>query len=301
MADESKGNEEFSTHFSSLDRYTTESDTDSASEDEDLPPLLSRDKTRTSLLCDVTSRHKSDFYHGLDSVARQRYEEKIGSVGADPYLIPPAEQKDARHCSTEELPALAYPDIFMFLIQVPGYSAAALKAYKNLEAYRYFLRGCVRSVMLCTQRDKFIITSQVINPEGMDENPYHVWAIIEPNGLVVSAHCSCIVGLEAACSHAAATLFALDAVVRIQQKTSSPPLPASPRSQGSGEPVHTVNFSYPNKRRKTTNEDSGHAKPAIPLPTAEELKDFYDGLARSGAKSVVLSVLPGYCEFNSST
>ncbi|XP_036004801.1 uncharacterized protein LOC105924864 [Fundulus heteroclitus] len=226
---------------------------------------------------------RSDLYQGLDSVSRQRYEEKISAVGADPYLIPATEQKAARHCSTQELPALAYPDIFMFLIQVPGYSAVALKNYQNLEAYRYFLRGWVRSVRLCTQRDKFIITSQVINPEGVDENPHHVWAIIEPNGLVVSAHCTCIVGLEAACSHVAATLFALDAVVRIQQATSSPPPPSSPRSQRSGEPVHNGNFSYPNKRRKTTNEDSGHSKPTIPPPTAEEL-EHYDSFIRSGVK-----------------
>ncbi|MED6256272.1 hypothetical protein CHARACLAT_032958 [Characodon lateralis] len=104
---------------------------------------------------------KSDYYQGLDSVARQRYDDKISAVGEDPYLIPPAEQKKARDCSIEELPALCYPDIVMFLVEVPGYSVSALKAYKSLDAYRHFLRGWVRSLMVCTKKEKFIITSKV--------------------------------------------------------------------------------------------------------------------------------------------
>ncbi|KAM4711706.1 uncharacterized protein FYW61_020825 [Anableps anableps] len=244
---------------------------------------------------------KSDYYQGLDSIARQRYDAKISTVGVDPYLIPPTEQKAARECSIEELPGLCYPDIFMFLIEVPGYSAGALKAYKSMDAYRFFLRGWVRS-LLCTRKDKFIITSKVIQFEGITENPHHVWTIIEPSGLVVSGHCTCMASSDVVCSHVAATLFALDACVRIQQETSSPPLPNSPRSRRCVEPARDVNFSYPNKRRKTIDENSRQSTPAVPPPTAEEMKQFYDSLASSGAKSVILSVLPGYCEeFNSST
>ncbi|MEQ2257778.1 hypothetical protein ILYODFUR_038251 [Ilyodon furcidens] len=105
---------------------------------------------------------KSDYYQGLDSVARQRYDDKISAVGEDPYLIPPAEQKKARDCSIEELPALCYPDIVMFLVEVPGYSVSALKAYKSLDAYRHFLHGWVRSLMVCTKKEKFIITSKFL-------------------------------------------------------------------------------------------------------------------------------------------
>ncbi|MEQ2291451.1 hypothetical protein AMECASPLE_013519 [Ameca splendens] len=99
---------------------------------------------------------------------------------------------------------------------------------------------------------------------------------------------------DVACSHVAATLFALDAYVRIQQETSSPPLSNSPRSRRCVEPVCDINYSYPNKRRKTTDENTRQPTSVIPPPTAEEMKQFYDGLASSGAKSVILSVLPGY-------
>ncbi|XP_032446002.1 uncharacterized protein LOC116737116 [Xiphophorus hellerii] len=245
---------------------------------------------------------KSDYYQRLNRVARRRYDDKISAVGEDPYLIPPTQQKPARECRIEELPGLCYPDIFMFLIEVPGYSAGALKAYKSLDAYRFFLRGWVRSLMLCTRKDKFIITSKVIQFEGLTENPHPVWTIIEPSGLVVSGHCTCMTSADVVCSHVAATLFALDACVRIQQEKSSPALPNSPRNRRSVEPVHDVNFSYPNKRRKTINENSRQSTPVVPPATAEEIKQFYDSLASSGAKSVVLSVLPGYSEeFNSSS
>ncbi|XP_047246039.1 uncharacterized protein LOC124883136 isoform X3 [Girardinichthys multiradiatus] len=225
---------------------------------------------------------KSDYYQGLDSVARQRYDEKISAVGEDPYLIPPAEQKKARDCSIEELPALCYPDIVMFLVEVPGYSVSALKAYKSLDAYRHFLRGWVRSLMVCTKKEKFIITSKVITSEDMNENPHAVWAVIEPSGLVVSGHCTCMASSDVACSHVAATLFALDAYVRIQQETSSPLLSNSPRSRRCVEPVCDINYSYPNKRRKTTDENTRQPTSVIPPPTAEEMKQFYDGLASSG-------------------
>lgn len=51
----------------------------------------------------------------------------------------------------------------------------------------------------------------MIQFEGLTENPHPVWTIIEPSGLVVSGHCTCMTSSDVVCSHVAATLFALDA------------------------------------------------------------------------------------------
>ncbi|KAI8485886.1 hypothetical protein Bbelb_364380 [Branchiostoma belcheri] len=51
-----------------------------------------------------------------------------------------------------ELPNIAFPDIYMYLISHPSlYTGEAMKAYKSLDAYKYFTSGKVRDVYVWRQ------------------------------------------------------------------------------------------------------------------------------------------------------
>lgn len=63
---------------------------------------------------------ESDYYRGLDVDTRLRYEAKISDVGEDPYLISCVEQKAAEDCTISELPDFSYPDLYTYLINLPG-------------------------------------------------------------------------------------------------------------------------------------------------------------------------------------
>ena len=50
----------------------------------------------------------------------------------------------------------------------------------------------------------------------MREKPLDSWIIAEPDGKVLAAHCTCMAGLGEACTHIAALLFSIDAIVQVK-------------------------------------------------------------------------------------
>lgn len=51
---------------------------------------------------------------------------------------------------------------------------------------------------------------------SLNEKPQSCWIILKVTGEVCYAHCDCMAGLGEACSHIAAILFYLEALVRMQ-------------------------------------------------------------------------------------
>ena len=104
----------------------------------------------------------SSYAASLDATAKDRYTKKISTVGVDPYLINKSETKSAHSCTSSELPDLTYFDMYHYLINTPGgYSGQSLKAYKSLDAYKYFSSGWVQDVFVNLRSNRFIICSQV--------------------------------------------------------------------------------------------------------------------------------------------
>ena len=104
----------------------------------------------------------SVYAQGLDPDAKSRYSTKIVDIGSDPYLITRDEQKSVISSVITELPDLQYPDIYNYFINTPScITGEGLKAYKSLEAYKYFVSGWVRDLLVCLKEEKYIITSKV--------------------------------------------------------------------------------------------------------------------------------------------
>ena len=103
---------------------------------------------------------------GLDPTAKGRYEDKIGAIGVDPYVIPKQEQKSVVSSTVEELPDLTYHDIYnYFLNSASPITGEALKAYKSLEAYKFFISGFVRDIF-----NVFGMTGPSSNRESNPQN-----------------------------------------------------------------------------------------------------------------------------------
>ncbi|KAI8484446.1 hypothetical protein Bbelb_378790 [Branchiostoma belcheri] len=85
------------------------------------------------------TRHLSKFVAHLGKDDLTRYSEKCAMLGTcDPYLFPLSAMIGVMQ-SDCELPNIAFPDIYMYLISHPSlYTGKAMKAYKSLDAYKYF-------------------------------------------------------------------------------------------------------------------------------------------------------------------
>ncbi|XP_014661478.1 PREDICTED: uncharacterized protein LOC106804701 isoform X2 [Priapulus caudatus] len=248
----------------------------------------------------------SPYANKLDSVAKQRYVVKIGCVDADPYAICRSECKSVLDCESNELPDVEYPDIYHYLINTPGgFSGQCMKAYKSLDAYNYFISGWVRELLVSVKGSKFVILSKVLHSQRLSEPPLQVWVICEKDGCVVCGHCNCMAGLGETCSHVAATLFAIDSVVKMKKDTSCTSLPntwlAPSNSRAANvvpSPASEMDFSNARKRCQVVGSETRAVKrcPEVASATEGEKESFYKGLHASGVNSVILSAIPGYTE-----
>ena len=57
---------------------------------------------------------------------------------------------------------------------------------------------------------------KVRHSQRMNETSLSCWVVLEENGEICCAHCNCVAGLGETCTHVAAMLFHLEAVVRMK-------------------------------------------------------------------------------------
>ena len=132
----------------------------------------------------------------------------LGSID-DPYIL---DKRKMEHCDDDRLAALArgrVPD----LVATPSiYTKDQVKAHKNLDAYNFFVNGwaCdVTVISLASHPGAFLALAQVKHSQRISATPLKPWVSVEKVGTVLCAHCTCMAGLEEACSHIAALLFIL--------------------------------------------------------------------------------------------
>ena len=88
----------------------------------------------------------SPLYEGLSPGDKRRYAEKCKQLGVvDPYLLPLCAMTPV--ALRQELPEITFANIYIYLIQFPSsYMGESMKAYKSLDAYKFFLAGKVGDV-----------------------------------------------------------------------------------------------------------------------------------------------------------
>ena len=147
----------------------------------------------------------STYYYELDTIAIERYREKLEKLGGldDPYL----ESWSEDHTSIDRQlwPNVEYSDLYNFLIATP--SLYSLKAYKSLDAYAYYSSCWVDNIKFFAipgRPSTFLVTARVKHSQKLSAALVKPWVAVEQKGMVVCAHCTCMAGLGEACSHIAA-------------------------------------------------------------------------------------------------
>lgn len=86
---------------------------------------------------------RSDYYEHLEQSVKDRYNEKLKIIdGKDPYLL-----KDFSVQDLQSLPQVTMMDLVNYLILSHSfYTGKQLKAYKGLNAYKYYESGLVQEV-----------------------------------------------------------------------------------------------------------------------------------------------------------
>lgn len=92
------------------------------------------------------------------------------------------------------LPTVTYPDVYHYLVDTACvYSREAVKAYRSLDAYNYFLSGKVGKIQSFTDKDYHIVYGEVGASQTVSKT-YSAWFIAKKEGEIVSGHCTCMAG-----------------------------------------------------------------------------------------------------------
>ena len=144
-----------------------------------------------------------------DSVARERYERKLklfngGFLVPNPYGIKESEWS----LDMTKWPPIEYGDLYNHFINTPGiYTKEALKAFKSLEGYDYFVSGHVQEVFLyeiSPDSPVALLKGRVKPSQGLNDDPHKPtqnddphkpWILVDRHsGYIIAAHCTCKAG-----------------------------------------------------------------------------------------------------------
>ena len=89
------------------------------------------------MAAEATAGSMSSYFRGLNSVAHNRYSDKLKYARGTKCLPDPYQLSFGWSDSPRNWPDIIFGDIFMYLIETPGsFTREVLKAYKSLEAYK---------------------------------------------------------------------------------------------------------------------------------------------------------------------
>ncbi|XP_077375730.1 uncharacterized protein LOC144017729 [Festucalex cinctus] len=221
----------------------------------------------------------------MDGASKKKYLEKLDQAGMrDPYALPGYLFCALEHCKIGDLPNLRYDDILNYIICATSmYTQEELREYKSLDAYKYFEDGHVREtgVWEIPGKESYLIVSKVTRSQLQNKPPLRVWVVVQKKGSVLSCHCTCMSDLSKHCSHAVATLFAVETRVKKAQVMSCPDV-RQEKPQATSMPHSEVADID-----TTTNKID-----EIPVPTSPEKAAFYQSLSESVVSCALLTVLP---------
>lgn len=145
---------------------------------------------------------------------------------------------------------------------------------------------------------------QVRHSQSVNDKPLTPWLVIKEDGEVQAAHCTCKAGLGEACSHIAAVLFYIDAVVKSRDGQACTDkvnawLPPTVRSV---EPkrISNVNFASSTMKKRLMDGEQPLRKKkqrrAVKEATEEEWAAFLAACHNSGSRPALLSLQPDFAD-----
>ena len=146
-------------------------------------------------------------------------------------------------------------------------------------------------------------SQQVSHSQRLNDAPLHPWVAVSQDGTVKAAHCNCMAGLGEACSHIAATLFAVSAAVTIKQGQTCTSMPCK-WIQPSEESLKASLYVKGSNIQFSQRQPSSEIDNLIDNQTAENKIDpssLFNSLHEAEKKeakpvqSAILAFVPGHC------
>lgn len=142
----------------------------------------------------------SEYFKNLNEKDQARYLEKLKYNGADlpdpydQYLRGTVFQENA----VRKWPQVDFGNVYMYLVAKKCYyTNQAFENYKGLDCYNFILSGKVNDLRVYRNNTLQICVMTCTVQASQTISKFHSpWAVIECNGKIQHAHCTCMAGYE---------------------------------------------------------------------------------------------------------
>ncbi|KAG8173021.1 hypothetical protein JTE90_028038, partial [Oedothorax gibbosus] len=235
----------------------------------------------------------SNYFLGLDRTSKDRYLDKIRSInGVDPYSLTKEKLK-----LSVLFPNIAYMDVVNYLVYgVSAYTAESFKSYKSLEAYNQFACGWVSDVSSTKINGLCLVLGKVRHSQSPSDKPVQPWVIATVDGVIESAHYTCMAGLGESCTHVGALLFYMQNLTLNREELSVTSVPAywSQPTRKTVEylEIHNIDFSTPHAKIESCSKSAAKPLQDVPEMSDTEFHAMLSTLHDSGCGSAILNIVP---------
>ncbi|XP_065651315.1 uncharacterized protein LOC136079507 [Hydra vulgaris] len=249
-----------------------------------------------------------EYAQTLQGAAAIRYVAKLQLVsGVDPYKLKFSEWDT----NPKSLPSVEYLDIVNYCVYTKSaYTMNELKSYKSLDAYYQFVSGWVFDLASYVVNNRVIVKAKVRHSQSISRPPLQPWIIAEKSGNILAAHCNCMAGLAETCTHVSATLFAIDASVRLEKSRTVTEeaaywmLPSNVKKVTYSR-LKDIDFTSATTMKKNLDNKLSQTPirqyylqplPFVEPPNTTEMNNLFQKLHDTGAKPSILSIVPNFVE-----
>ncbi|XP_072387363.1 uncharacterized protein [Diabrotica undecimpunctata] len=223
----------------------------------------------------------------------ERYLLKLKIIGdLDPYTIHSSELDFTIKC----IPPITIIDIYTYLVNSHSYySKEQMKAYKSLQAHKYFTSGFILKVGVKIVNDFYIIVGKVKHSQKANAKPLDAWVIASSDGDIANAHCMCMAGNSEVCSHIAALLFAAEyAHAAAESKTQDPTSCTDVTATWPMPALSTVVPIVPCLEMDFGKPLSKHKFPEVPDMSNQDVENLLKRMENLGKSSSLMRIVEPY-------
>ncbi|KAL5516642.1 hypothetical protein EMCRGX_G002028 [Ephydatia muelleri] len=151
--------------------------------------------------------------------------------------------------------------------------------------------------------NRCIVMGKVRHSQKINAAPVLPWVVLELNGTVLCAHCTCMAGLGESCSHVAAIICCLVRAAESQKKFGEDACTSKKCSwlpaikEVAPSEIVTVNFSSSTTDcAKTVSQCKLKPHHVVQPPTDSEIDTFYQTMNSAQLKPSILRIVPEYAD-----
>ncbi|KAL3987887.1 hypothetical protein ACER0C_012205 [Sarotherodon galilaeus] len=143
---------------------------------------------------------------------------------------------------------------------------------------------------------KTIVRTKVNHSMRLSQKPLQPWVILQSNGDVESAHCTCMAGVAEKCVHVAALLYKIDTTVHLRGNITPTDVQAywimpSNMKRVQGVPGHAIDYTTSAARKRALDRSISEGQ--SDLRTLAELKPLTDLMHEN--RSGLCAVMEEFC------